>query len=174
MPYFSCVKGYLRLDSHAEAPGFMSEIQNSSVFAESASLVPHNPFVSTWRCLCGSREPLAVKPLQKTKAWTEAHVPPMVASPRGSTGDWLNNKIHCVFQIRKSSQNSIPQCHSLDIYQLPYVSWTRLYGYPLNTHTLLIINWQFPLSVGKDVRFSRDLTRLIRTTVYTDNGHLLL
>ena len=68
-----------------------------SVFAESATLVPHNPFVSTWRCLCGSREPLAVKPLQKTKVWTEAHAPPMVASPRGSTGDWLNNKIHCVF-----------------------------------------------------------------------------
>ena len=46
----------------------------SLVFAESATLVPHNPFVSTWRCLCGSREPLAVKPLQKTKVWTEAHL----------------------------------------------------------------------------------------------------
>ena len=38
---------YLSLDSNVEAPGFMSEIQSSSVFAESASLVPHNPFVST-------------------------------------------------------------------------------------------------------------------------------
>ena len=38
---------YPSLDSNAEAPIFMGEIQNSSVFAKSASLIPHNPFVST-------------------------------------------------------------------------------------------------------------------------------
>ena len=42
-----CGKGYPSLDSNAEAPSFMSEIQNSSVFPKSPSLTPHNPFVST-------------------------------------------------------------------------------------------------------------------------------
>ena len=58
---FSRVKGYptvCSLDSDAEAPRFMREIRNSSVFAKSASLIPHISFVRTYDCLCGSREPL--------------------------------------------------------------------------------------------------------------------
>ena len=56
----------------------------------------------------------------------------------------------------------------------------RTFLEPLFTDTHLTRNlvnyyyWQFPLSLGKDFGFSRDLTRLIRTSVYSDNGHLLL
>ena len=47
----------------------------------------------------------------------------------------------------------------------------RTFLEPLFTGTHLTRNlvnyyWQFPLSLGKDVGFSRDLTRLIRTTVF--------
>ena len=50
-------------------------------------------------------------------------------------------------------QQRLPQCNSLDLYQLPYVSWTPLYGHPLNTETLLIIIDSFPCPWVKTSHF---------------------